>query len=226
MFITSIFDTAHALFQAAGTLFQSTAQNDSSAPYAVLFPGGNTPRPLFQRIAQAPFPVSPQVHIGYTDERLVPESNPANNYALSIPMLTALDIKQKQILRVNTDFLLEAAADDYHSTWHEFFKKDGSIPLAFVGLGTDGHTCSLFTEEQVLACPATRYAEAVRRDDGPDRITITPALLEKIRHIIVLATGPEKAAIVEQVSQAPDTLVAGKALATCPRVSIWYAAQQ
>ena len=226
MFSTSFFDTSHALFQAASSLFQSTAMHDSPTPYTVLFPGGNTPRPLFQHIAANPFPVSPQLHIGYTDERLVPENDTSNNYALSIPMLTALNIKSEQIHRVDTSLELEAAANKYDDFWKDYFSCNGTIPIAFVGIGADGHTCSLFTEEQLFHCSATRYAEAVRRNNGPDRITVTPALLAKVSHVIVLATGQEKASIVEQLSQAPDMLVAGKALSACPKVSIWYAAQQ
>ena len=226
MFITTIFDTSHALFLEASLLFQSMTQNDSPTPYAVLFPGGNTPRPLFHHIAVHPFPVSAKLHIGYTDERMVPANDPANNYALSVPMLNALNIKSNHIHRIDTSLELEDAANKYDDIWKEFFSRNGAIPIAFLGIGTDGHTCSLFTEEQVLHCSATRYAEAVRRDNGPDRITVTPALLAKIRHVIVLATGLKKAAIVQQLSQAPDTLVVGKALAACPKVSIWYASQQ
>lgn len=226
MFVTSVFDTGNALFSAARNLFQSTAQSNSTVPTAILLPGGNTPRPLFQRIVENPFPVNPNFHIGYTDERLVPEQDPANNYALSQSMLQALDITQAQLLRVNTELSLESAAAEYDSTWHEFFEKGGTLPLAFLGLGSDGHTCSLFSGEQVTSYTEDRFAEAVVREEGPDRVTVTPALLARIRHIIILAMGQDKAAIVEAFTNAPEGVVAGMALAHCARVSIWYTSHE
>jgi len=223
--VTSIFDTSNALFDAARNLFQSTAQNDASAPHALLLPGGNTPRPLFQNIREYPFPVDANFRIGYTDERYVPEKNPLNNFTVSKDMIHALGISDSQIMRVNTDMSLDAAAEDYNSTLREFFEDGGIIPLAFLGLGVDGHTCSLFTKEDIRACSEDRFAVPVRREEKPDRISVTPALLQRIRHIVILTTGPEKAAIVDAMTHEPDHVVAGKVLAECARVSLWYAPQ-
>ncbi|MCK5862956.1 MAG: 6-phosphogluconolactonase, partial [Candidatus Hydrogenedentes bacterium] len=219
MFRTTIFDTGSALFNAAQRLFQATAQKDTKSPTAVLIPGGNTPRPLFQRITKQPFSVSSHFHIGYTDERLVPVNNAANNYALSIAMLQALNVPAAQVFQVNTELSLETAATEYHKIWQKFFEEGGIIPLAFLGLGNDGHTCSLFTKEQLRFCANDRFAVPVHRQEGPNRITITPALLSHIKHVVILATGQEKADTVDAMVHKPKKVVAGMALAQCSRVS-------
>ena len=225
MFITTVFDTRDALYGAARILFQSTAQNHVKQPNAIIMPGGNTPRPLFKHVKANPFPVPDCLHLGYTDERLVPEDDPANNYALSAGMLCSLDVHPDHILRVDTTLPLNDAADRYDIVWRDFFDQDGAIPLAFVGLGADGHTCSLFTEAQIRACPGNRFAMPVVHDDGPDRVTVTPLLLSRVKHIIMLVTGKEKSAIVDAITKEPQSVVAVIALSGCPRVSIWYAAQ-
>lgn len=223
MFITSIFDTASALFVAAGNLFQSTAQGNGDRRKAVILPGGNTPLPLFASMEKKPFPVSNAFYVGYTDERLVPVHDPANNYALSRGMLAALGVDGDRVMRVDTSLPGTDAADAYHDAWSAFLADGGVIPLAFLGLGGDGHTCSLFTEEQLRLCAPDRFAAHVPREAGPDRVTITPALLSRVAHCVILAVGSEKAAIVEAMTDTPDKIVAGIALAQCPRVSLWYA---
>lgn len=223
VFITSIFDTSNALYEAARILFQSTAQNVMDRPNAILLPGGTTPRPLFQHIQENPFPVPDCFFIGYTDERHVPPDDSASNYGMTLDMLQALDVSPEHVVRVDTLLSLNDAADQYDLSWRTFFDMGGTIPLAFVGLGTDGHTCSLFSEEQVRTCPANRFAIPVVRDNGPDRVTVTPMLLSRIKHVIILVTDTEKAEVIEAITKSPEGVIAGMALAGCPRVSIWYA---
>jgi len=226
VFITTIFDAADALYEAARMIFQTTAQNDIDRPNAILLPGGTTPRPLFQYIKENPFPVPDCLYIGYTDERHVSENDPASNYALSRDMLQALDVSPEHVIRVDTTLPLNEAAEQYDIALRTFFDEGGLIPLAFVGLGNDGHTCSLFSEEQLRTCSTSRFVMPVPRDDGPDRISVTPSLLTRIKHVIVLVTGQEKSDIVEQITREPQSVIAGIALSGCPRVSIWYSSQR
>ena len=225
MLITSVFDTSDALYDAARALFQTVAQTTTDTLAATLIPGGKTPVPLFESIAKQVFPIASCFRIGYTDERLVPDNDPENNFALSKDMLTALGIGNKQTLRVYTSLPLKAAAGQYDSEWRVFLEMGGNIPLAFLGLGTDGHTCSLFSPEQVQACPPNQFAVAAPQQNGPDRVTVSPALLARVQHAVILVTGQEKAAVVDAMTNTPHTVTAGIALAQCPRVSLWYAPQ-
>ncbi len=225
MFITSIFDTSHALYDAARNLLQSTAQNTTAKPNAIILPGGKTPLPLFKNIEQVSFPVPDTLYFAYSDERLVPEDSPESNFGISQKMLAALDVAENHILRVHPELSLKEAAEQYNFAWREFLNNGGHIPLAFLGIGTDGHTCSLFSATQLDNTPQECFAAAVPQTEGPDRITVTPALLARVDHAVILAAGQEKAQVVDAMTAEPETVIAGKALAQCPRVSLWYAPQ-
>lgn len=223
MFITSIFDTPQALYAATRNLMQMAAEHAQDGPAAILVPGGNTPKPLFADIAANPFDIAPEFLLAYTDERHVSADHPDNNHALTREMIAALKLASRQVLRVETERSLEDAADAYDQAWADFLDRGGRIPLALLGLGTDGHTCSLFTLEQIRNCPKKRYAVAVERKQGHHRITVTPALLASAAHTVIFATGQDKAPMVDALTRDPNSVAAGLAAAQCPRVSLWYA---
>ncbi len=223
MIMTSIFDSAEALFDAAKKRMAAAALKAGDAPIAIIVPGGNTPKPLFEAIAADPFPAGAGLHIGYTDERLVPDDSPMSNYGASRVLLDALAIPHERILKVKTELPLEQAADEQHAAWKAFLERGGVLPLAFLGLGEDGHTCSLFTPEQVRDCPPDRFAAAVTRESGPNRVTLTPALLAQASHVVFLAVGPDKASVVNAMVEEVGAIAATQVAAHCARVSLWYA---
>ena len=223
MLITTVFDTGAALYDATRKRLETIAEKAADTPTAALLPGGNTPKPLFADIAATPFPLGSAFHIGYTDERHVSEDNPANNHGQAIPMLDALGVAPERVLRVHTELPLEEAALKYHESWRSFFDQGGMLALALLGLGADGHTCSLFSEAQIADCPSDRYAVAVNHEADFNRVTVTPALLARARHVIILATGREKAAVVDAMLQPNSRTPAALAVADCARVSLWYA---
>jgi 6-phosphogluconolactonase len=214
------FETAEALFDAVLHLVTPVLRNPG--PTAVMVPGGRTPVPLFDALTSKPIVPGSGLHLGYTDERHVPETDPQSNYALTVAMIHALKLPPARVLKVRTELSLEDAAARYHETWRTFFFTGGTIRLALLGLGDDGHTCSLFTPEQVRSCDPDRYAAPVLRDTGPHRVTVTPALLQRVEHIIFLAAGQEKAAVVEAMFREPDTVTAALAVRDAPQVSLWH----
>lgn len=223
MMLTSIFDTREALFQAAYNRMVQTMRECEHLPSALLIPGGGTPRPLFDMVTEKPISLCPHSCVGFTDERHVPLSDPESNYGLARPMLDALELPEERIFRVPVEESLEDAARGYDARWKAFFADGGVIRLAFLGIGDDGHTCSLFTPEHLDAADKDCFALAVTRPSGPHRISVTPALLEKVAHVIFLIAGSAKAEVVQAMQERPEDVVAAQAVAKCPRVSLWYA---
>ncbi len=222
MITSQHFQSADALHSSVLCLVTPVLCNTGSGPVALIVPGGRTPVPLFEALAAERIVPGPGVHLGYTDERHVPERDPQSNYALTVNLIQALNLPPVRVLRVRTDLPLEEAAAQYHDTWQQFFDTGGTIPLALLGLGDDGHTCSLFTPEQVRSCAPDRYAAPVLRETGPHRITVTPALLQRVEHIIFLAVGHDKSAVVKAMLREPDTVTAALAVRDAPKVSLWY----
>lgn len=207
--------TAEAAALLSGTLAQTSA-----SPFAVMLSGGQTPLPVYQRLAILRTRVSPQAHVFFSDERWVPSSSPESNYGRIRPFLLAIRFPEERILKVPTEGDLAAAADEYDKTLRSFIEKGGRLPLGFLGLGTDGHTASLFTAAD-LERGRGRYAMAVPRPVKPDRISVTPALFSKIDRIVFLVAGPQKKEVAERMLRDPGNLIAARAVQNAKRVEVW-----
>ncbi len=141
---------------------------------------------------------------------------------------------EKHFIRVQTELSIEDAAQAFHNELSQIER----IPLGFLGLGTDGHTASLFNLEDAalrderLAIPVVlqnKAAEtaAVRTAAVSaaltNRISVTPTLLNRIERIIILATGAEKKEMIQTLLNHPASIPAGVALADHPNVELWTA---
>ncbi len=223
-FPTSVraFDSAKSLCCAVEGLLRTELERPSSTPTLLLLSGGNTPLPVYRNIAATPSPVAENVHLGYTDERYVPADSAESNYGNSRGMIEALGLPFERVHRVHTDFPIEDAARRYHESLGEFLDSGGAISLGILGIGPDGHTCSLFSQAD-LDRGAGRYASATYRTPGPNRVTVTPGLLKRVDRIILLAAGEEKAAVLAQLIRDPASVTAGKAVMECRHVEVWRA---
>lgn len=195
---------------------------DSATPRAVILSGGRTPISAYDAIARSPFPVAAKTCIAYSDERHVPEDSPESNYRNSRHMLRALGIPEEHVLRVHTELPLEDSARQYESDLRIFIESGGTFPLALLGIGSDGHTCSLFTGEHLRRAEG-HAAIPIWHNTGPHRVSMTPSVLERVDRVVFMVAGREKDAIVEQLIKSPESTVAGRAVARCPRVEIWRA---
>lgn len=191
-------------------------------PAAVMLSGGRTPLALFEKIAEQPFPVGAQAYLTYTDDRYVPAESPESNFGATLPMIRALGLPLAHVLRVKTDLPLAEAADQFHRDLAAFLDAGGTIPLAFLGIGTDGHTCSLFSQEDIDR-GAGKLASPTYRPAPPDRVTVTPSLLARCGEIVFLVAGRDKDAVVAQLLNEPGAIPAGRAVAGHPNVTIWRA---
>ena len=125
-------------------------------------------------------------------------------------------------MRVHTELPLEAAADRYNATLSRFFQQGGRITFGLLGLGADGHAASLFSRQDV-ARGASRYAIAVRRENGPDRVSVTRDLLLKVESLVFFVAGQDKVETVEKTLRDPESTIAGQAVCGIPQTELWYA---
>lgn len=216
------FESKSALLGAMESLMRDTLATVSDKRFALMISGGNTPLPVYAAIAANPVPVGPNACIMFADDRHVPVDSPENNYGNARPMIEALGLKVGNVLRVYSEFSLEESADRYDIDLRTFLNAGGTIPVALLGLGADGHTCSLFNDEDLARCKG-RLAAPAYKATPPDRVTVSPELLAKSGRVIFVAAGDDKRAMIQALVENPLSITAGKAVANCSQIEIWRA---
>lgn len=216
--VEALEDAAVALL---GEHFAAYDGPSDAGPRAVMLTGGRTPMGVYERLRRVPLKADGNLRVLLSDERLVPLDSAENNFAKMMPAIRALGIDNTRVIRVHTEQSLEAAAEQYDRELTSFVESGGRITLGILGLGADGHVASLFCPEHIAAGQG-RYAIAVPKEDGPDRVSVTRDLLLRIERLVFLVTGKEKKAVVETVSKGRMETVAEQALEGCPNVELWF----
>ena len=216
-----VYPDPKALLAAAESALREEFSKDLPHPHAVLLSGGSTPLPVYAAIAAEPSPISSTLHVSYTDDRHVPFDSEDSNHGHARPMLEALGVPEDQQLTIEPDGSLDDAGAAFEQTLDGFLGGGGKISFALLGMGGDTHTCSLFGDEDLAAAGGHR-AIAVRRPEPPHRVSVTPALLEQVERIVFLVSGASKQEVIQQLLNAPETTIAGRAVANCSRVELWH----
>ncbi len=105
----------------------------------------------------------------------------------------------------------ETADTDYESQLRQALqhREAGEDRLDFVllGMGHDGHTASLFPQQEVLheRVHIVRRVEA-EQADPPWRVTMTFPLINAARMVSVLVTGSAKAPMIQRLASGHETV--------------------
>ena len=185
---------------------------------AIMLSGGHTPLAAYRALGAGPLPHDERLHILFSDERYVPRDSAASNYFNARPLLDAL--VPESLLRVRTELPLEDAAADYERQLAALLSSGVPIGLGLLGLGSDGHTASLFGAED-LARAHGRYAIAVHRPDGMSAVSVTPDLLATVREPLFVVAGAGKQEALAALGAADPHLTAWRAVQGCPTVELW-----
>jgi 6-phosphogluconolactonase len=207
------FATRDALMQAAAErLADALTQAISDRGEAVAaLSGGSTPEPAYMRLASMPLDW-PRVTFLLVDERFVPTGHEASNEAmLRRALAPALSAGARLLPMFAENATLEDASHRADAIYAQ-----RSIDIAVMGMGADGHTASWFPQsaqlEAALALDNSRTVIGVTADGAAgssQRLTLTRAALARAKAVLLLITGAEKRALVQDERRAPlpvDTL--------------------
>ena len=188
--------------------------------FTVALSGGSTPLALYRILAQLPyrdaFPWS-RTHWFWGDERFVPPADTQSNYrAVRDALLSRAPIPATNIHPIPTEGVSAAAAAiSYERDLQSFYgaeRLDAARPLfdvTLLGLGSDGHTASLFPGSAALT-ERNRWTAVVAGAKSETRITLTYPVLESSRRVAFLVVGEEKRAILARLRLGDETLPAAR----------------
>ena len=154
-------DSPDSLAREAAEIFvamarESVAHRDH---FSVAISGGSTPRHMHKMLAEDPYLSEMpwyKTHIFWVDERCVPENDPASNYgAAKSDFIDRVPVPKVNIHPMPCRVSPEDGAIRYQRELIDFFQSgDDRFPvfdLIFLGIGTDGHTASLFPGQRALS---------------------------------------------------------------------------
>ncbi len=190
--------------------------------------GGNTPKVLYQNLAQPPFdkrmPWS-RIHFFWGDERCVSRDHPDSNFGMAFrAMISRAPVPSQNIHPAPTEISPpEKAAEAYEKHLREFFgssvEGDGrqataaensqcpAFDLILLGIGKDGHTASLFPGDKALK-EKRRWVAAVDKPRGSppvSRVTLTLPVMNRARCVLFLVSGAEKRDVICSILDDPET---------------------
>lgn len=185
-------------------------------PFAVALSGGSTPKRLYQLLSGMSFPWA-RTHWFWGDERFVSADDPASNYRMTREALFShVPVPADQIHPVPTMGLTpDEAAAQYEATLKAFHGARHLAPdrplfdIVLLGLGTDGHTASLFPGKPMLD-ERRRWVGATDDPQGAPRITLTYPALESSHETIFLVAGLDKRDRLREVLAADGRLPAAR----------------
>jgi 6-phosphogluconolactonase len=206
--LTVLDDAAALARHAAAWLLEKVGTADAGAR-AVCLSGGATPRILYEALARRPYREAMpwrQIHWFWCDERFVPAADARSNYGMAQRLLLErVPIPRENIHAIPTARGTPgAAASAYEDELKRFYGASALAPerplfdVAFLGVGDDGHTASLFPGSAVLQ-ERSLWAAAVPEAQPESRITLTYPVLESSRDVAFLVTGAAKRRIMQSI---------------------------
>ena len=154
-------------------------------------------------------------------------TDPDSNYnTLKSTFFDKVAIPEQQIYTINEAIGLKGAAVDYSNKLKSFFG-DGEPPqfdLLVLGMGPDGHICSLFPNHPLLDESElwTAFIEESPKPP-PQRITLTLPVINRSKYVCFTVTGASKAEMVQKVIKNPlDKNVPASMIATDKGNVNWF----
>ena len=208
-----VFADVEELNRAAANEFLRLAIENVHAKgsFAVALAGGSTPKKLYALLAShdAPYRAQipwAQIDFFFGDERTVPPDHPDSNYRMADDAMLGV-VSATRVHRFLTERVdAEAIATEYEtrlrSILHTPADEMPRLDLILLGLGTDGHTASLFPDTAALA--ERKRAVVANRVAALDtmRLTFTLPALNNAANVIFLVSGAEKSATLRRVLDA------------------------
>jgi len=175
-----------------------------SGRFSIALSGGNTPRKLFELLAQPPYNDLinwKQTWIAWSDERYVAPTHPDSNVGMAMEALIRhVAIPENQILAPDTSLKPELSAIRYEEIIKQTFgNKIPGFDLTLLGMGDDGHTASLFPGTDILDETSSLIKSVYVPQKSTYRISFTYPLINQSENVAFLVIGEPKSFIITKI---------------------------
>lgn len=180
------------------------AKTAAGGGFSLALSGGRTPRLLYQCLAEDYRDRIPWAHVNifWSDERYVPHDEPGSNYLMAKETLLAhVPVSPARVHPMPTDLVdPDEAARQYERVLPP------SCDLVLLGIGSDGHTASLFPGSPALDERQRRVAvECAAPVEPRVRLTLTFQALNQAGNAFFVVTGADKAPALRRILRdSPD----------------------
>ncbi|XP_076866138.1 6-phosphogluconolactonase isoform X2 [Brachyhypopomus gauderio] len=147
--------------------------------------------------------------VGFCDERFVPEDDPESTYGLyKNQFFTKVNIPEERILAIDPSLPVQECAEDYAGKLRKAFNTEEMpvFDMLLLGMGPDGHTCSLFPDHVLLQeCQKIVAPISDSPKPPPQRVTLTLPVVNAARCVIFVSTGASKAPVLKRVLEGGES---------------------
>lgn len=202
----------YQLFETPESMAELLAQNmleisKQARTIHISLSGGSTPKQLFKKLAQPLYSKRikwQNLHFWWGDERCVAPEDPESNYGEANQILFKnIDLPQANIHRIRGEEEPESEALRYAEEMKSVIPNKYGMPVfdwIILGIGTDGHTASLFPNQTNFGDSALSVV-AKHPESGQLRISKTARLLANANRITYLVLGESKAEVLKKIQQ-------------------------
>ena len=191
----------------------------------IVLAGGKTPRRAYELLSKPPSADQmpwQQSHFFWGDERWLASNHPDSNFSMAWDALfSKVHIPPQNIHQISTGHNTpEIGAEIYENHLRDFFHSKPlsetvrvaenitfpSFDLALLGMGTDGHTASLFPGSNLLE-EEKKWVTAINKNTGSppvSRITLTLPVFNQAENIVFLLSGGLKREILDTILKKPE----------------------
>lgn len=180
--------------------------------FTVALSGGSTPKALYRLLSGDAYIHQfewSKWHFFLGDERFVPVTDEHSNAGMCYKnLLEHLPVQDQQIHFFKTENTTpEKSAQEYEAVLRNFFTPAKTMDVLLLGLGTDGHTLSMFPYGKVLH-EATKWVDYFwSASQNMYRLTLTKAAANLCSNAVFVVSGEDKQQAVYEVlkgSQPPQ----------------------
>ena len=197
------YDSADALADASADLITERLSAATGDRVNLALAGGSTPEPTYRKLVGRPIDWA-RTDVWLSDERWVPhDSDDSNGRMARRTLLDHVDGATFHRPRYTENLEPDESAAYYEATLRSIIP-GGTPDVVLLGMGTDGHTASLFPSTEALTEPTTRwFVENHVPSLDTWRLTVTPHFLERVATIVVIVAGADKADVIAEVVEHP-----------------------